>query len=101
LRSTHGITGSVNLNGNNNSLDIQCCIVGPHNSVVGNYNGGFAPGDFVLTNSKASFLDDGPTSKLMSPTASIATVHLSVTLSAPESTASGDSAAIIPISPKS
>jgi len=48
--STHGITGSVNLNGSPNSLDIQCCI-SVNNHLVGNYNGGFAPGDFVLTNS--------------------------------------------------
>jgi len=46
--STHGIAGSVNLNGSSGTLDIQCCI-SVNNNVVGNFNGGFAPGDFVLS----------------------------------------------------
>ena len=45
--STHGITGSVNLNGPG-LVGVQCCI-SVNNHPVGNFDGDFAPGDFVLS----------------------------------------------------
>ena len=46
--STHGISGSVNLNNLSGFLGIQCCII-VNNNLVGNFSGGFKPGDFVLS----------------------------------------------------
>ena len=45
--STHGIIGSVNLNGPG-LVGVQCCI-SVNNHPVGNFDGDFAPGDFVLS----------------------------------------------------